>query len=117
LASDHLPPLGRPVAISYGIVIFTEVTGELVDREVVSEFYSGVTNDHVWGLWRVPTLEELVHTWPATVLANDGSEWWLPTIEDLRPARRSTCQETTATEPDLSVLDLNVEANRVVLPL
>jgi hypothetical protein len=89
LTSDGLPPLGRAVAISYGIVIFTEVTGELVDRAIVSEFYPSVTNDHVWGLWRVPTLEELVHTWPAKVQALDGSEWWWPTIEELRPARRA----------------------------
>jgi len=41
-------------------MIFMEVTGELVDPGVVSEFYSGVTDDHVWALWRVPAFEEHV---------------------------------------------------------
>jgi hypothetical protein len=87
--SDDLPPLGRPVAITYGIVVFTEVTGELVEPDVVAEFYPGLTDDYVWGLWRSPTLEELVRAWPAKAAAPDGREWWLPTIEELRPARRA----------------------------
>lgn len=89
LPSDDLPPIGRPVAIFYGVVVFVEITGELVDPEVVAEFYPGVTEDHVWGLWRAPTLEELVRTWPSKDTPRGGQEWWLPTIEELRPARRA----------------------------
>jgi hypothetical protein len=89
LASDDLPPIGRPVGISYGIAVFTEITGELVDPAVVSDFYAGVTDDHVWGLWRPPTLQELVGTWPAKNTAPAGREWWIPTIDELRPARRA----------------------------
>ncbi|MBX5021005.1 hypothetical protein [Rhizobium lentis] len=89
LPADDLPPIGRPVAIIYGIVVFTEITGELVDPGLVAEFYPGVGEFHVWGHWRVPVLEELVRTWPAKTPPVEGAEWWLPTIEELRPARRS----------------------------
>lgn len=89
LGSDDLPPVGRVVAISYGIVVFTEITGELVEPEAMAEFYPGVTDGHVWGMWRIPTLEELVRTWPAKAPALEGAEWWQPTIEELRPARRT----------------------------
>jgi hypothetical protein len=89
LASDDLPPVGRVVAISYGLVVFTDITGELVEPEAMAEFYPGVTGDHVWGLWRMPTLDELVSTWPVKTAACEEVEWWQPTIEELRPARRT----------------------------
>ncbi|MBW9115609.1 hypothetical protein JNB88_18390 [Rhizobium cauense] len=89
LASDDLPPVGRVVAIFYGIVIFTEITGELVDPNSVSDFYPDATDNHVWGVWRKPTSEELIATRPSKTSPPAGSEWWLPTIEELRPARRS----------------------------
>ena len=89
LASDDLPPIGRVVAISYGLVVFTDITGELIEPEAMVEFYPGVTDDHVWGLWRTPTLEELVSTWPAKTARHDGAEWWQPTIAELRPPRRA----------------------------
>ncbi|RFB96511.1 hypothetical protein B5K08_09070 [Rhizobium leguminosarum bv. trifolii] len=89
LAGLDLPPIGRPVAVSYGIVVFTEITGELADPGIVADFYPSVTEDHVWGYWRVPTLEELVRTWPAKTPPAEDATWWLPTIEELRPARRA----------------------------
>jgi hypothetical protein len=89
LFSEDLPPLGRPVAISYGIAVFTEITGELVDPEIVAEFYPAVTDEHVWGVWRAPTLDELIRTWPEKSPPEEGREWWFPTIEELRPARRA----------------------------
>ncbi|WHO71819.1 hypothetical protein [Rhizobium sp. BT03] len=89
LPGDDLPPIGRPVAVSYGIVVFAEITGELVEPDTVADFYPGMTEDHVWGYWRAPTLEELVRTWPAKTPPVQGAEWWLPTIEELRPARRA----------------------------
>ncbi|MGO7548386.1 hypothetical protein AB9E34_21660 [Rhizobium leguminosarum] len=89
LRSDDLPPIGRPVVIAYGIVVFTEISGELVDPDVVVDVYPGITEDHVWGYWRPPTFEELVRTWPAKMLPIQNAEWRLPTIEELRPARRT----------------------------
>ena len=89
LRSDDLPPIGRPVVIAYGIVVFTEISGELVDPDVVVDVYPGITEDHVWGYWRAPTFEELIRTWPAKLLPVQNAEWWLPTIEELRPARRT----------------------------
>ncbi|MBX5182251.1 hypothetical protein HJB88_06280 [Rhizobium sp. NZLR5] len=89
LPGDDLPPIGRPVAISYGIVVFTEVTGELADPAVVADLYPRGTDDQVWGYWRVPTLEELVRTWPAKMPPLQDAKWWLPTIEELRPARHA----------------------------
>ncbi|ANL21517.1 MULTISPECIES: hypothetical protein [Rhizobium] len=89
LPTDDLPPTGRPVATSYGIVVFTEITGELVDPALVADFYPGVTEDYLWGYWRVPTFDELVRTWPAKTPPRRDAEWWQPTIEELRPARRA----------------------------
>ncbi|WP_164831074.1 hypothetical protein [Sinorhizobium medicae] len=93
LNSDDLPPVGRVVTIQYGLVVFEEVTGELVDPEVVGEFYHGVTDDHVWGIWRKPTFEELVQAWPSKTPPAQGAEWWQPTIEELRPARRAASRK------------------------
>ncbi|MBB2832228.1 MULTISPECIES: hypothetical protein [Rhizobium] len=89
LAADDLPPIGRPVATAYGIVVFTEITGELVDPHLVADVYPGVNEEDLWGYWRVPTFEELVRTWPAKTPPLQAARWWLPTIEELRPARRA----------------------------
>lgn len=99
LNSDDLPPAGRVVAIQYGLVVFEEVTGEIVDPEFVGEFYPGVTDDHVWGIWRKPTFEELVQAWPSKTPAPDGAEWWQPTIEELRPARRAASRKRAQQQP------------------
>jgi len=95
LPSEDLPPIGRPIAISYGIVVFTEITGELVEPEAVVALYPGVTNDHVWGIWRAPTLEELVRSPPAKTVVLPGRDWWFPSIEELRPARRAARSRET----------------------
>lgn len=76
---------------AYGVVVATEVTGELVDPAEVAEHHPGVSDEHVWVLWRLPTLEELIHTWPAQhepiqFVRNRG--WWQPTLDELRDARR-----------------------------
>jgi hypothetical protein len=90
LPADDLPPLGLPVTISYGIAVFTEITGELIDPAAVVEFYPAAGEDHVWGLWRAPTLDELVATWPVKPgAASQHGTWSQPTIEELRPARRA----------------------------
>jgi len=91
--SDDLPSLDRPVAtVAYGIVVFTEITGELVEPEEVAEHHPDADEEHVWVGWRAPTLDELVHTWPAKVGPGEYERlrgWWQPTIDELRAARTS----------------------------
>jgi hypothetical protein len=93
LPSDDLPPIQRPVATSaYGIVVVTEVMGELVEPETVAVFYPDVDEEYVWCTWRPSSLEELVHTWPARTAPGDYERlrgWWQPTLDELREARRS----------------------------
>ena len=76
---------------AYGVVVATEVTGELVDPAEVVEHHTGVSDEHVWVLWRLPTLEELIHTWPAQhepIQFDRNRGWWQPTLDELRDARR-----------------------------
>jgi len=91
--SDDLPPLGRPVATSaFGIVVMTEITGELVDPSEIAEHHPDADDEHVWAGWRSATLEELVDTWPARAEPGQYERlrgWWQPTIEELRAARSS----------------------------
>lgn len=91
VSSDDLPPIGRPVAASYGIVVITDVTGEIVDPQEVAEHHPDASDEHVWAGWRAATLEELVHTWPAKSAPGPYERlrgWWMPTIDELRQARR-----------------------------
>jgi len=72
-------------------VVTTEITGELVDQDEVSEHHPDVSAEHVWAGWRLPTLEELVHTWPARHEPSEYEKdrgWWQPTLIELREARR-----------------------------
>jgi hypothetical protein len=90
--SDDLPPLGRPIGTTaYGVVVITEITGELVDQNEVSEHHPDVSDEHVWAGWRLPTLEELVQTWPARHEPSEYEKargWWQPTLIELWEARR-----------------------------
>jgi hypothetical protein len=89
--SDDLPPLGRPMATTaFGIVVITEITGELVDPAEVAEHHPDADDKHVWAGWRAATLEELVHTWPSKAGPGEYERlrgWWQPEIEELRTAR------------------------------
>jgi hypothetical protein len=93
LPADDLPPADRPIATaSYGIVIASDITGELVEDEDIADLYPDVLDDHVWGIWRTPSLEELVQTWPAKREPDEYERrrgWWLPTLNELREARRT----------------------------
>ncbi|MGG7518802.1 hypothetical protein ACQ3G6_13030 [Allorhizobium undicola] len=89
--SDDLPPLGRPVTTTaFGIVVITEITGELVDPGEIAEHHPDADDERVWAGWRAATLEELVHTWPARAEPDKYERlrgWWQPTIAELRDAR------------------------------
>lgn len=89
---NDLPPLDRPVATrSYGIIVVSEVTGELIEATTVADLYPDLRDEHVWAVWRSASLEELIHTWPAKKEPGEYENsrgWWQPTIEELREARR-----------------------------
>jgi hypothetical protein len=93
LPAEDLPPLDRPIVTAlYGIIVVDDVTGELVEPGDIADLYLELSGDRVWGTWRVPSLEELVHTWPSKVEPTEKERqrgWWLPTIEELREARRT----------------------------
>lgn len=93
VSGDDLPPLGRPVATAaYGIVVITDVSGEIVDPEQAAEHHPAATEEHVWAGWRPSTLDELVRTWPARSERGKYERlrgWWNPTLDELREARRA----------------------------
>ncbi|WP_413468490.1 hypothetical protein [Mesorhizobium muleiense] len=96
LSAEDLPPMGRPVATEqYGVVVFTDVSGELVEPSVLAAFYPHERRtdiDCVWGTWRPATLTELIRTWPARREAGEMEHargWWQPTLTELRVARRN----------------------------
>lgn len=86
--SDDLPSLKRPAATTaYGIVVVTEIMGELVNAEETAEHHPDAVGEHVWAGWRAATLDELVRTWPARAEPGEYERlrgWWQPTIEELR---------------------------------
>lgn len=94
--SEDLPPMGRPVATEQcGVVVFTDVSGELVEPSVLAAFYPHARRtdiDYAWGTWRSATLTELIRTWPARREASEMERsrgWWQPTLPELRVARRN----------------------------
>ncbi|BCG96809.1 hypothetical protein MesoLj131a_56730 [Mesorhizobium sp. 131-2-1] len=96
LPAEDLPPLGRPVATEqYGIVVFSEVSGELVEPLELTALYPNAMRkdgDYVWGKWHSATLCELIRTWPARSPAGADERargWWQPTLAELRVARRN----------------------------
>ncbi|MER9300212.1 hypothetical protein NKI38_27535 [Mesorhizobium sp. M0621] len=96
LPVQDLPTLGHAVAtVQYGIVVFSEISGELVELSDAATFYPHAipeSGDFVWGKWRSATLAELVSTWPARSAAGPTERfrgWWRPTLAELRLARRN----------------------------
>ncbi|WP_312407124.1 hypothetical protein [Rhizobium sp.] len=93
VSSDHLPPLGRPVmSTTYGIIVITDITGEIVDPQQAAELHPDIGDEHVWAEWRNATFDELIHTWPSRDPAGEyeqGRGWWQPTLDELREARRT----------------------------
>jgi hypothetical protein len=91
--ADDRPPLTRAIGTHVGVVFFIGTDGELVDPATMSAFYFPMNEggEYVWAAWRRGALEELVTTWPArTPPGQDELDrgWWIPTLEELRNARR-----------------------------
>ncbi|MGF6178592.1 hypothetical protein [Ensifer sp. 4252] len=92
--AEALPPIGQAVmTFSYGVVIVTEVAGEIADPDDIKRFYPHAAadpRDFVWVRWRLASLSELVATWPARDRPNDfekGRGWWNPSLDELRISR------------------------------
>lgn len=92
---ESLPPTGRVLMTrGCGAVIFTDITGELVEADVRGKHYPdfGANGDElIWAEWRRPLLSELIRTWPAKQppVSNEITRgWWQPTLEELRTERR-----------------------------
>jgi hypothetical protein len=77
-----------------GAVIFTEVTGEIVEEDIARRHYpdgSSPAGPLVWSTWRRPTHEELMAAWPSRSPPDNpdrASGWWAPTLDELRGERR-----------------------------
>lgn len=88
-----MPPIDRAVSTQLGVVFFSGLSGELADAKTIKTFYFPPVEaeDYVWVDWRAGTLAELVTTWPARsepTVEELERGWWLPTLDDLRIARR-----------------------------
>jgi hypothetical protein len=87
-----------------GAVIFTDVTGEVVQDGLAQRFYpdvSTVGTTLVWATWRKPSHNELVKTWPnrqAADMRDRQRGWWQPTLEELRVERRRAASSERAAE-------------------
>jgi hypothetical protein len=99
-----LLPLDRVLMTHVGCVIFTTVTGELVEPTTVDPFYPDIVAGPaqlIWAVWRRPGHAELVQTWPARAPRSPSElarGWWQPTIEELRPERRKAASLERARE-------------------
>jgi hypothetical protein len=87
------PPLGCAIGTHVRVVFFIGTDGELVDPATMSAFYFPMKEggEYVWASWRPGVLEELVTTWPARTPPGEEEVdrgWWIPTLEELRNARR-----------------------------
>lgn len=91
---DDLPPQDCPVpTTAYGTVSFDGTTGELAE-DIPPGIYESVDQDRdlVWATWRMPTLQELIETWPGRsgpTVGEVSRGWWQPTKAELVAARRA----------------------------
>jgi hypothetical protein len=101
--ADDAPPFERAIGTHLDIVFFAGTDGELADPVTIGKFYfpAAEGEEYVWASWRSDSLEELVTTWPArTAPAQRELDrgWWMPTLEELRDARRDAKSRRRAKE-------------------
>lgn len=101
--ADDGPPLERAIGTHVGVIFFLGTDGELADPATVSAFYFHAADgeEYVWASWRPGSLEELVTTWPAQMPPEQGElnrGWWMPTLDELRIARRDARSRRQAKE-------------------
>ncbi|NTH49253.1 hypothetical protein G6K98_31945 [Agrobacterium rhizogenes] len=101
--ADDAPPFERAIGTHVGVVFFISTSGELADPAMVGPFYfrAAKGEDYVWASWRSGSLEELVTAWPARTPPEQREcerGWWVPTLEELRTARRDATSRRRARE-------------------
>lgn len=101
--ADDAPPLERAIGTHVGVVFFIGTDGELADPATVGTLYfpAAKGQGYVWASWRSGSLEELVTTWPARTPPGQRQRergWWMPTLEELRIARRRAKSRRRAKE-------------------
>jgi hypothetical protein len=72
--------MDRVVMTHEGALIFTDLTGELVEDAVAQRYYPDVSSAGVtlvWATWRKPTHSELVKAWPAHGPVHGSAADWL----------------------------------------
>ncbi|MDE1996913.1 MAG: hypothetical protein KGI75_30720 [Rhizobiaceae bacterium] len=72
--------------------MINEITGELVDPREAVEHHPNANDEQVWAGWRLATLDELIHAWPAQDRPGVYEKfrgWWHPTLDELREARQN----------------------------
>ena len=90
-----LPPTDRVLMSHDGPLVIVDITGEVVPAGIARQHYpwSAVHHDDlIWALWRRPTHDELVGTWPTRQEPEQSDfarGWWQPTLTELRAARRA----------------------------
>lgn len=100
------PPLGTPVATPlFGVVVFDEVTGEILDARELPELYAALAGEpgpHGWARWRMPTWRELAAAKPpedrADARLRTSRGWWLPDAAELTNRRRALREVERARE-------------------
>lgn len=102
-----MPPIDRAISTKMGVVFFLGGSGELADAKTIETLYFPPVEaeDYVWVDWRVGTLAELVTTWPARsepTVEERKRGWWLPTLDELRIARRAARSREKARQHRLS---------------
>ncbi|WP_262267646.1 hypothetical protein [Microvirga yunnanensis] len=93
---DELPPLGFPLSThNWGVVVFEAIDVDPIDDPAAAGLYAHLQGDssrHVWGHWRMPTLQEIYRTRP--VQAEEAPEirsargWWWSSRDELRERAR-----------------------------
>ncbi|WP_049735719.1 hypothetical protein [Rhizobium ecuadorense] len=101
--ADDGPPFQRAIGTHAGVVFFIGTDGELADPATIGNFYfpAAEGEEYVWVSWRSGSLEELVTTWPAKTPPDQielTRGWWMPTLDELRIARRDAKSRRRARE-------------------
>ena len=89
-------PVNKVIMTTYGSIIVTEITGELVEAEIADGLYASIRvpgEQLIWATWRRPSHAELVKAWPAQrppTKAERNRGWWTGTLQELRDERRKS---------------------------